>query len=224
MSSSSSPAPNRFGAFLVWWKLRPLRAKITFVSVSVLLVLFAIGVAFAQPEQPKAPAPSLSVSPSLSPFPSISPSPSPSPTPSPTIKKFGVPSVVGLDQAKAKDRLRNNGFSWTITRKITSEVEAGTVISQSIKAGKRRPLGTVIALTVAKAPPPPPPAPSPPPPPPPAPNCDPNYSGACLTPGIGDYDCGGGSGNGPNYVWVTVRVVGYDVYGLDGDNDGYGCE
>jgi hypothetical protein len=55
-------------------------------------------------------------------------------------------------------------------------------------------------------------------------NCDPNYSGYCLTDGIGDWDCAGGSGNGPNYVPVRVRVIGVDVFGLDADNDGYGCD
>ena len=58
----------------------------------------------------------------------------------------------------------------------------------------------------------------------PAPQCDPNYTGQCLKDGIGDYDCRGGSGNGPNYVYGTVKVVGTDVFGLDGDNDGYGCD
>jgi len=55
-------------------------------------------------------------------------------------------------------------------------------------------------------------------------NCDPNYTGACLNDGIGDYDCGGGSGNGPNYVYATVHVVGEDVFGLDSDGNGLGCE
>lgn len=41
--------------------------------------------------------------------------------------------------------------------------------------------------------------------------------------GIGDYDCLGGFGNGPNYTG-PVRVVGWDEFGLDRDNDGYGCE
>jgi hypothetical protein len=54
-------------------------------------------------------------------------------------------------------------------------------------------------------------------------NCHPSYVGACLKRGIGDYDCIGGSGNGPNYVGF-VRVVGYDEFGLDRDHDGLGCE
>jgi hypothetical protein len=53
--------------------------------------------------------------------------------------------------------------------------------------------------------------------------CDPNYSGACLDPYASDYDCEGGSGNGPDYTGPVV-VVGDDHYGLDADGDGYGCE
>jgi Na+-transporting methylmalonyl-CoA/oxaloacetate decarboxylase gamma subunit len=53
--------------------------------------------------------------------------------------------------------------------------------------------------------------------------CDPNYSGACLDPYASDYDCEGGSGNGPEYTG-PVAVVGSDHYGLDADGDGYGCE
>ncbi len=53
--------------------------------------------------------------------------------------------------------------------------------------------------------------------------CHPSYTGACLDPSVSDYDCVGGSGNGPGYTG-TVRVVGPDVYRLDSDGDGYGCE
>jgi hypothetical protein len=53
--------------------------------------------------------------------------------------------------------------------------------------------------------------------------CDPNYEGACLDPYASDYDCEGGSGNGPEYTG-TVTVVGEDHYGLDADGDGIGCE
>ncbi len=57
------------------------------------------------------------------------------------------------------------------------------------------------------------------------PQCDPNYSGACV-PNVypSDVDCGSGSGNGPYYVYGTVRVIGNDRYGLDRDGNGYGCE
>jgi len=53
--------------------------------------------------------------------------------------------------------------------------------------------------------------------------CDPNYAGACLDPAASDYDCEGGSGNGPYYTG-EVTVIGVDHYGLDADGDGIGCE
>jgi hypothetical protein len=53
--------------------------------------------------------------------------------------------------------------------------------------------------------------------------CHPNYSGACV-PIASDVDCAGGSGNGPAYVRGPVRVIGRDVYRLDRDKDGIGCE
>jgi endonuclease YncB( thermonuclease family) len=75
----------------------------------------------------------------------------------------------------------------------------------------------------AKLPPPPPkpvalaaPAPA-------ASNCHPSYTGACLDPSASDYDCAGGSGNGPAYTGY-VNVVGYDEYELDRDGDGAACE
>ncbi|WP_185448899.1 G5 domain-containing protein [Kribbella qitaiheensis] len=52
--------------------------------------------------------------------------------------------------------------------------------------------------------------------------CDPNYSG-CV-PIASDVDCAGGSGNGPEYVQGPVTVIGSDIYGLDADDDGIGCE
>lgn len=52
--------------------------------------------------------------------------------------------------------------------------------------------------------------------------CNPNYSG-CLDPYSPDYDCAGGSGDGPDYTG-TVQVIGVDEYELDDDNDGIGCD
>ena len=53
--------------------------------------------------------------------------------------------------------------------------------------------------------------------------CDPNYSGACV-PIASDVDCAGGSGNGPAYVQGPVTVIGTDIYDLDRNGDGVGCE
>jgi micrococcal nuclease len=69
-------------------------------------------------------------------------------------------------------------------------------------------------------------------PPPPATNlpdgrsesCDSSYPDICLQDGIGDYDCAGGSGNGPNYVSGPFRVLPPDPFKLPYDKDGIGCE
>lgn len=53
--------------------------------------------------------------------------------------------------------------------------------------------------------------------------CDPNYSGACV-PIASDVDCASGSGNGPAYVQGPVTVIGTDIYDLDRDGNGTGCE
>jgi hypothetical protein len=53
-------------------------------------------------------------------------------------------------------------------------------------------------------------------------NCTPGYS-PCLPP-ASDYDCAGGSGDGPKYAHGPIRVAGSDPYKLDNDGDGVGCE
>lgn len=52
--------------------------------------------------------------------------------------------------------------------------------------------------------------------------CDPNYT-PCV-PIATDVDCEGKGGNGPKYVRGPVRVIGTDIYGLDRDGNGIGCE
>jgi hypothetical protein len=60
-------------------------------------------------------------------------------------------------------------------------------------------------------------------PPPRSSACNGNYT-PCVPNDPVDVDCQGGSGNGPSYVRGPVQVVGSDVYGLDSDDDGVGCE
>jgi hypothetical protein len=52
--------------------------------------------------------------------------------------------------------------------------------------------------------------------------CDPNYD-PCV-PVASDVDCAGGNGNGPAYVEGPVTVIGKDIYELDRDGNGIGCE
>jgi uncharacterized membrane protein len=53
--------------------------------------------------------------------------------------------------------------------------------------------------------------------------CHASYKLKCLDPNASDYDCIGGGGNGPKYTGL-VKVVGPDVFRLDADHDGWGCE
>jgi outer membrane biosynthesis protein TonB len=80
---------------------------------------------------------------------------------------------------------------------------------------------TPVPTPVPTAVPTPVPTPVPTAPPPP---CHTSYVGACLTPGVSDYDCAGGSGDGPYYVAGPIQVVGHDEYDLDRDGDGIACE
>jgi beta-lactam-binding protein with PASTA domain len=143
-------------------------------------------------------------------------------SPPTTIAKVKVPRLVGLKLARAKDTLGDRGLKATIRYKSTASYPAGTVISQSRKAGASVLPDSGITLVVAKAPPPPP-STAPPPTAPPQ-NCDPSYPDVCLDPGAVDYDCAGGSGNGPEYVEGPIRVRPPDPFDLDRNGDGWGCE
>jgi flagellar hook assembly protein FlgD len=57
-------------------------------------------------------------------------------------------------------------------------------------------------------------------------NCTPGYSPCLVYHGGADYDCYGGSGNGPYYTapGVVYSVTGSDPYGLDANGNGLGCE
>jgi hypothetical protein len=153
------------------------------------------------------------------------PAPTTTAPPATTVRTATVPRLVGMKAGQARTALSRHGLRWTVSYKSTNRFAPGTVISQSGKAGAEVRPGARVALVIAEAPPPPPTT-APPPPTTSAPrNCDPAYPGVCLHQGIGDYDCAGGSGNGPNYVEGPVRVLPPDPFDLDGyDNDGIGCE
>ena len=77
-------------------------------------------------------------------------------TPPITIEKVTVPRLIGLRLARAKANLADQGLTAKITYKSTARYRAGTVISQSRKAGADLLRDTTITLVVAKAPAPPP--------------------------------------------------------------------
>jgi hypothetical protein len=122
---------------------------------------------------------------------------------------------------------------------ITTSTEASTT-SLPTTTSTEAPTTTTVPPTTTEAPTtiapatvpptlPPTTTAAPPPPvasgaqPAPEPVCDPNYSGACV-PIASDVDCAGGKGNGPAYVEGPVYVIGVDIYRLDADHDGIGCE
>jgi len=152
--------------------------------------------------------------------------PAPTPAASPTPVRVAVPAVTGMTASRATAALTAAGLRWTTATLRTSRYAAGTVVSVSPGAGARLARGTVVTVTVAQAPPvvrTTPPRPVPPPTAAPS-NCDPSYPDVCLKTGIGDYDCAGGSGNGPNYVRGPIRVLPPDPFDLDHDGNGIGCE
>jgi PASTA domain len=209
------PPPPKPTSKKPWYK-RPLP-----VIGAIVVVLLLLGGLFGDDNQPSGTATR-----QTSPPPTTAPPP---PTitapPRTTIRMATVPRLVGMRTGQAKTALSRRGLHWTIKHKSTGRFAPGTVISQSSTPGAEVRPGASVALVIAKAPPPPPTT-APPPPTTAAPrNCDPAYPDVCLHQGIGDYECAGGSGNGPNYVEGPLRVFPPDPFDLDGnDNDGIGCE
>lgn len=125
-----------------------------------------------------------------------------------------VPGTAGMAQAAAIQRLRSAGFQVRVTKEVVTAGREGVVLRQTpIGSRLARPhsvVTVVVAHVVRPVVAPPPPS-----------NCTPGYS-PCLPPAY-DYDCAGGSGDGPKYTGL-VRVTGYDIYDLDRDGDGYGCD
>ncbi|TWJ31157.1 surface rod structure-forming protein G [Micromonospora sagamiensis] len=160
-----------------------------------------------------APADPPSTSPTLTPPPSTAPAPTASPvvevrTVTATQRlPHGVRTVKDSSLAEGKRVVRTRGVDGerTLTYQVTvtDGVQTGRKLVRSVVT--RKPVTEVVAVGTR-----------------PARSCDPNYSG-CV-PIASDVDCAGGGGNGPAYVSGPVRVIGSDIYDLDRDNDGYGCD
>lgn len=123
-----------------------------------------------------------------------------------------VPDVVGRTKAAALSRLRDAGFTVSVTLEKRTSGKDGVVLRQSPSGSDRAKPHSSVTVVVSNVVEPPPPPPS---------NCTPGYT-PCLPP-ASDYDCAGGSGDGPEYTG-SVRVTGSDPYDLDNDGDGVGCD
>jgi hypothetical protein len=128
--------------------------------------------------------------------------------------------------AKGQIRVDTKGVNGerTVTYEVTyvegKEADRKVVKNETTKepVNEVKAVGTYVYVAPApKSTPTPAPKPAPHPS-----NCNPNYSG-CV-PNASDVDCAGGSGNGPAYVSGPVRVIGSDIYDLDRDGNGWGCE
>jgi hypothetical protein len=126
-----------------------------------------------------------------------------------------VPGTAGMAQAAATQRLRDAGFVVQVTQEVVTSGTEGVVLRQTPIGSRRAAPHSVVTLVVAHVVRPvaqPAPAPA---------GCTTGYS-PCLPP-ASDYDCAGGSGNGPEYTGL-VYVTGSDPYDLDADGDGVACE
>jgi hypothetical protein len=215
--STRAPPPQRSSRGGPWWRR-------WYVGLAAALVALGL-VALSDDGASNPGSPATSAPTSLASLPTVATTPpSTAASPPTTIAKVKVPDLVGMKLATARQTLADRGLETTIKYRSTANYPAGTVISQSREAGARVPPESRMTLVVAKAPPPPPPTTQPPPTTAPARNCDPSYPDVCLDPNAVDYDCAGGSGNGPQYVRGPVRVRAPDPFGLDSDGDGWGCE
>ncbi|MER6812618.1 G5 domain-containing protein [Spirillospora sp. NPDC000708] len=164
------------------------------------------------------PSPSAAVSPISSPANSASPAASTSATPKvPAEKKkvtvtrkipFTTRKVRDPSLAKGTTKVKRHGVTGVKTLTYEVTLRDGVEISRKLlhEETTKTPVSKIIAIGAK-----------------PASTCDPNYSGACV-PIASDVDCAGGSGDGPAYVQGPVRVIGSDIYDLDRDGDGIGCD
>ncbi len=142
----------------------------------------------------------------------------PAPSASPTVEKRTVTETAAIPYqtrrvndptlAKGKTKVRTAGVNGVKTRTFEVTFVDGVQTTKTLvsEAVTKQPVTRVI-LVGTKA----------------TSSCDPNYTWACV-PIASDVDCAGGSGNGPAYVTGPVKVIGTDIYDLDRDGDGIGCD
>ena len=124
-----------------------------------------------------------------------------------------VPSVVGKSEASAIKKLKDAGFKVKKATQTKTSGRDGVVLSQSPTGETRAKPNSVVRVMISNVQRSPDTGGTN--------NCTPGYS-PCLPP-ASDYDCSGGSGDGPKYTG-RVSVTGSDPYDLDRDGDGVGCD
>jgi hypothetical protein len=134
----------------------------------------------------------------------------------------GKTAVVGLDlHAVDVDACTGNEVKQVFSGSWTLRYSGGEWAAQDIDIEKVGGGTPMLTATECAPEPAPEPTPAPDTEPPASDACTPGYS-PCLPP-ASDYDCEGGSGDGPEYTGL-VQVSGSDPYGLDANGDGVGCE
>lgn len=188
--------------FSIWFQGLKLTSKVTFISALIIVFLGVVS-ATAEPQPPTDINDNQPTVQEASP-PKIE-------TKTETITEtipFSTSNVTTSTLDKGDTQIQTTGvngtktITYTIT--LTDGVETNRVSKEAVTS---EPTNEVVLVGTYVAP---------------ASNCDPNYSG-CV-PIASDVDCAGGSGNGPAYTSGPVQVIGTDIYGLDRDGDGWGCE
>ena len=115
-----------------------------------------------------------------------------------------VPNVMRKKLSSARRLLKRGGFDVRVVKQPSTAAE-GSVTWQNPSGGTRARPGRTVTIGIAT----------------------PTTDGSRTDDDLrvrSDYDCAGGTGDGPGYVYGSVRIVGADQYDLDADNDGVGCE
>ncbi|MFI5833891.1 G5 domain-containing protein [Micromonospora sp. NPDC051300] len=220
------------------WRRLSVGAKVAIASVGVLVLCCCGGVAIGMStDSPagtggkaaapatsttiavEAAAPAPAVADLTTSAPAASPteaSPSASPSPQVQLRTVTSTTKIPYPTRTVKDSTLQSGTKKVRTRGVTGirTLTYQVTVTDGVQTAKklirsvvtRQPVAQVVAVGTKQTR-----------------RCDPNYSGACV-PVASDVDCSGGSGNGPAYVDGPVRVIGSDIYDLDRDGDGVGCD
>jgi hypothetical protein len=207
-----------------WWAgLDPLPKAFLIIAAAVLPLilccggLIAFGALAGQLQDDETPAPATTEA-----TPAGTPTPTPTASPSSVVEVRTVTEMeeIPFDEETVEDSSLPEGTEEVRTegvpgeKTLTYEVRYINGVETDRELVKeqvtKEPVTEVIAIGTRREPEP-------------EPECDPNYAGACV-PIASDVDCAGGGGDGPAYVTGPVRVVGSDIYDLDRDGDGIGCD